>query len=200
MHLTQNSKVIIFCASILLLMNLKCSRTSNDGSSSGSAAVMEQQATKLESAMDSAWQVMIKSDDNKLNNLLLLAERISYCKEYSDTEITNLKQRVEQLRQSRYSRNDIKVSANIDRYDSLTTILLGYFQKTLARHPDADNFQVIVQLKEEIAAADDSMLLYRKGYDAQVDKWNAFVKANQKSLRKIDTGRFKLLPVFRLIP
>ena len=177
---------------------MQCSREQQKSAKAEQALLEE--AASIEQALDSAWQVMIASDDNKLNNMLLLADRISYLKTYNDTEITNLKQRVEVLRKQRYSRSDIAVSEQIDAYDERTSELLTYMRHTLSQHPDANDFQIIVQLQEEIAAADDSMILYRKGYDAQVDKWNAFVGKNADVLKKAGKENIKPLPVFRLIP
>jgi hypothetical protein len=187
-----------FAAAIIFLFNAQCSREQQKTAKSEAALLSE--AEKIEQAMDSAWQVMIASDDNKLNNILLLADRISYLKNYHDTEITNLKQRVEALRKQRYSRSDIEVSERIDAYDDSTNLLLTYMRNTLAQHPDANNFQIILQLQEEIAAADDSMILYRKGYDAQVDRWNALVSKKADALQKAGKQNTKPLPLFRLIP
>jgi hypothetical protein len=187
-----------FAAAIILLTNMQCSREKQKTAKSEAALLSE--AEKIELAMDSAWQVMIASDDNKLNNMLLLADRISYLKSYQDTEITNLKERVEALRKQRYSRSDIAVSERIDAYDDNTTLLFTYMRKTLAQHPDANNFQIILQLQDEIAAADDSMILYRKGYDAQVDRWNALVSKKADALQKAGKENTKPLPLFRLIP
>jgi hypothetical protein len=187
-----------FAAAIIFLFNAQCSREQQKTAKSEAALVSE--AEKIEQAMDSAWQVMIASDDNKLNNILLLADRISYLKNYHDTEITNLKERVEALRKQRYSRSDIEVSERIDAYDDSTNLLLTYMRNTLAQHPDANNFQIILQLQEEIAAADDSMILYRKGYDAQVDRWNALVSKKADALQKAGKQNTKPLPLFRLIP
>jgi hypothetical protein len=187
-----------FAAAIIFLFNAQCSREQQKTAKSEAALLSE--AEKIEQAMDSAWQVMIASDDNKLNNILLLADRISYLKNYHDTEITNLKQRVEALRKQRYSRSDIEVSERIDAYDDSTNLLLTYMRNTLSQHPDANNFQIILQLQEEIAAADDSMILYRKGYDAQVDRWNALVSKKADALQKAGKQNTKPLPLFRLIP
>jgi hypothetical protein len=187
-----------FAAAIIFLFNAQCSREQQKTAKSEAALLSE--AEKIEQAMDSAWQVMIASDDNKLNNILLLADRISYLKNYHDTEITNLKQRVEALRKQRYSRSDIEVSERIDAYDDSTNLLLTYMRNTLSQHPDANNFQIILQLQEEIAAADDSMILYRKGYDAQVDRWNTLVSKKADALQKAGKQNTKPLPLFRLIP
>src|SRR6187402_818202 len=94
----------------------------------------------LKDSTNKAWEVMIKSDDQKINDLARLLQEISYCKKYNTLLLDSLTNVVKTMKDKRYKQATM-TSAEIDQYDELTDRVisrakfLGSTTKDIASHP-----------------------------------------------------------------
>jgi hypothetical protein len=153
-------------------------------------------------AADSSWQVMMNSDDGKIQNMDRLVSELLLIDGSDSVSLLAIRSGIEGLKKERYSKYNIRKTGIIDRYDSLTTSLIVTLKKEVSRNPKAEQFQIVNQLVSEISLADDSVLFYRKEYDRFADRLNLSMKKNKKKLKEEFQGIDSITsyPVFRLIP
>jgi len=153
-------------------------------------------------AADSSWQIMMNSDDGKIQNMDRLVSELLLIDGSDSVALHTIQSGIEGLKKERYSRFNIRRAGIIDRYDSLTTSLIVNLKKEVSRNPKAEQFQIVNQLVNEISLADDSVLFYRKEYDRFADKLNLSMKKNKKKLKDEFQGIDSIAsyPVFRLVP
>lgn len=151
---------------------------------------------------DSTWMLMIKSDDNKIANLLRLNKELQLIDGSNPDSLLRLEKQITALPLFRYNRITMRDSRLIDRYDSATNEVLSKVKKETASNPNAIKYQIINQLMSEIQAADDSILYFRKEYDRSIDGFNQFVRKNKKALKSSypDFDSLKNYSLFRLVP
>jgi hypothetical protein len=152
--------------------------------------------TSLKDSADKAWGLMIKSDDQKINDLLRLLQEISYCKKYNAPLLDSLFEATKIMKQKRYQQLTM-MSEEIDRYDEFTNQLIArtkYLARTtseLQSHPIAET------LYNDIAKADNDVVLHRTLYDRFATEYNNYLEANKTVLG--EKGKdFKKLPLFSL--
>ena len=152
--------------------------------------------TSIRDSANKAWLVMIKSDDQKINDISRLLQEISYCKKYNALLLDSLTTVTKTMKEKRYQQLSM-TSEEIDRYDELTDKVisrakfLGSTTKDLASHPIAET------LFSDIAAADNDVVRYRNLYDGFAFAYNDYYEANKLVLSD-KVKNFKKLPVFRL--
>ena len=150
----------------------------------------------MKDSTNKAWDVMIKSDDQKIDDLARLLQEISYCKKYNVLLLDSLTMVVKTLKDKRYKQLTM-TSTEIDAYDDLTnkiisrTKYLGNTTKDLSAHPIAET------LFSDIATADNDVVRYRNLYDGFAFAYNNYYEAN-KEILSAQIKDFQKLPVFRL--
>jgi hypothetical protein len=150
---------------------------------------------------DSSWNLMMKSDDAKLDNMIRLADELLLIENCDSASIIQARDQILGLRKIRYTKETLGEPGLIDRYDSLTTAAIGLLRAEINRNDKAGHYQLIERLKSEIITADDSVLFYRKDYDYFASILNEELKKNNKAaLPAIEGLKNGRLPLFRLIP
>ena len=150
---------------------------------------------------DSSWNLMMKSDDSKLDDMNRLAEELLLIENCDSASLIQAREQILDLRKIRYTKETLGEPGLIDRYDSLTTAAIGLLRAEISRNEKAGHYQLIEQLKSEIITADDSVLFYRKGYDSFASMLNEEMQKNKAtSLPAIEGMKNGRLPLFRLIP
>lgn len=157
-------------------------------------------AGKLTSLRDSAnkgWQIMIKSDDQKVDDIARLLQEISYCKKYNAMLLDSLNEVVKTLKNERYLQHSMQ-SLEIDAYDELTNHVIArvkYLARTteeLKSHPLAET------LYNDIAKSDNDVALYRSMYDRFAMEYNDYREANKEKLGD-KLNDFPPLPLFSVV-
>ena len=189
--------VIISVLSIgLVLSSCKQVQKSSVTESSVSSE-LEKQRLQL----DSTWNVMFKSDDNKIENLSRLVKELQMIDGSNSQSLLLAEKEIQTIKSHRYDQKTMSVSKNIDLYDSVTNRVIQKIRNETNQNPNAIKYQIVNQLISEIQQADDSILFYRKEYDRTVDSYNSFLKTRKKDLKKsgINVDTMKPYPVFRLV-
>ena len=151
--------------------------------------------------LDSTWNVMFKSDDNKIDNLNRLVKELQMIDGSNSESLLLAEKEIQTIKSHRYDQKTMSVSRNIDLYDSVTNRVIQKLRNETNQNPNAIKYQIVNQLISEIQQADDSILFYRKEYDRTVDSYNSFLKTRKKDLKKsgINVDSMKPYPVFRLL-
>ncbi len=151
--------------------------------------------------LDSTWNVMFQSDDNKIENLNRLVKELQMIDGSNSGLLTLAEKEIQSIKGFRYDQNSMRISRNIDIYDSVTNGVIQKLRNETNQNPNAIKYQIVNQLISEIQLADDSILFYRKEYDRTVDSYNNFLKTRNKDLKKsgINVDSLKPYPVFRLL-
>lgn len=137
---------------------------------------------------------MIKSDDQKIDDIARLLLEISYCKKYNAMLLDSLNEVVKTLKNERYLQHSMQ-SAEIDAYDELTNHVIArvkYLARTtdeLKSHPLAET------LYNDIAKSDNDVALYRSMYDRFAMEYNDYREANKEKLGE-KAKDFPKLPLF----
>ncbi len=151
--------------------------------------------------LDSTWNVMFQSDDNKIENLNRLVKELQMIDGSNSGLLTLAEKEIQSIKGFRYDQNSMRISRSIDIYDSVTNVVIQKLRNETNQNPNAIKYQIVNQLISEIQLADDSILFYRKEYDRTVDSYNNFLKTRNKDLKKsgINVDSLKPYPVFRLL-
>jgi len=190
---------IYFLGLSTFFMSYSCAVKDKNKTSSDSKLLSDLENYALK--VDSAWTEMMKSDDLKMSNMDRLVEELKLIEGSSAISLNALSLDVKNLKSYRYRISSIKEDGIIDRYDSITDKVYLTLKAEINRNPKTIKYQIIHLLSSEIQLADDSVLLYRKNYDKQVDSYNSFVKRNRKNLES-NSSQSKLVKysLFRLVP
>jgi hypothetical protein len=146
---------------------------------------METEAVAIQTQLDSSWAQMMDSDNRKLTNMQLLVNELKLINGIDSTKLPEFESGIESLKSKRYTQESMNISANIDQYDQATDQLWGNMKQFIRSNEEAEKYQVINQLVEEIGLADDSVIVYRHNYDEVLDRYNAFVTKHGKHLSKL---------------
>lgn len=161
---------------------------------------LEAEAVVIQKQLDSTWSKMMASDDRKLANMQLLVNEMKLISGIDSTKLPEFESSIEALKPKRYTQESMNESAKIDQYDQATDQLWGSMKQFVRSNEEAEKYQVINQLVEEIGLADDSVIVYRHNYDEVLDRYNAFVTKHEKHLGKLNPpyNSWKLRNYFRL--
>jgi hypothetical protein len=189
------------CGLASALFILDACRPSPKNEKEESQTIIVEYREALASA-DSSWQVMIKSDDAKIDNMSRLADELKLIDGADTALLRSTQENIGKLKLLRYSKENMGESGKIDQYDSSCTSAFEMLRKEISRNPKAIQYQLVNQLKNEITVADDSVLFYRKSYDKQADRINHLLSRDKEGILKKEATQFKQnpLPVFRLKP
>ncbi len=194
-------KKIIFVIPILLFVVLfSCDNKSTSTSTLDSTKINNDTTLlvlkDIRDSSDKAWEFMIKSDDQKISDIMRLLQEISYCRKYNVLLLDSLNNAVKIMKDKRYKQLTM-TSAEIDQYDAFTDLIisrvkyLGSTVKDIQEHPLAESLYV------DIASADNDIVRYRNLYDNFAFAYNYYLEANKTSLGD-KAKNFQKLPVFRL--
>lgn len=194
-------KQLLFSFSIILACTALLGSCRQPSGKSKPDPVLEDFRKNLAGA-DSCWNVMMISDDGKIQNMERLASELLLIDGSDSVAISGIRAGISNLKQGRYSKFSIRHSGSIDAYDSISTGLISGLKKEVSRNPKSIEFQIVNQLVQEISQADDSVLFYRKEYDRFADRLNLMLKKNGRRLKSEIKGldTVSSFPVFRLIP
>ncbi len=161
--------------SSVLLLNAACESNKN----------LEKEALNIQQQLDSAWVVMTNSDDSKIANLEMMMQEFKLINGIDSSRIPEFEAKLNDLKNMRYTQESMNESVSIDKYDESTDQLWSSVKNFVQANGEIEKYQVMNQLVEEIGMADDSVIIYRQGYDKVLDKYNAFVAKHEKHLSSL---------------
>lgn len=133
-----------------------------------------------------SWQVMIKDDNEKLDDMNRLLDEISYTNHYDQAELEEYRDRVKTLKAMRYNQKTMWDSELIDKYDETSHYLVNDLLIYAESHPDYSRFPTIASLVEDIRKAHQRVLYFRIDYDEYAKEYNRFITAYHDLLSEID--------------
>ncbi len=152
----------------------KLSRNEIDSLSAEYAALL--------ASADTAWNIMMDEDDQKLFYLKRLLKEISYTNLYDTVQYASLMARLEDLKNIRYDKNTVSDSQLIDKYDSLTIKLVPEIVNFAKSHPRYENYPMWAELIDDILELDNNVLFKRSDYDREAKKFNEYLSRNEEPL------------------
>jgi len=153
----------------------------------------------INSEMDTAWNVMMKDDDEKLQNLKRILQEVEYSGNYNRLKLDSLMNEIDVLLSVRYDQQSMADSELINKYDDMTTQVLGNVTNFTTGLVQFEQYPTMGQLLQEVFEADDRVLRYRIDYDKTAKQFNAFIEAHESDLQLV--AKQKILqpkPLFEL--
>ena len=133
-----------------------------------------------------SWQVMMKDDNEKLDDMSRLLDEVSYTNNYDQAKLDDFRQRIETLKALRYNRKTMWDSELIDKYDEASHYLVNDLLTYSENHPDYSRFPTMATLVQDIREAHQRVLYFRIDYDEYAKEYNKFVTSYQDLLSEID--------------
>lgn len=185
-----------------VMLYTACTRTEKPADSRGneSADALVKRTEALQDSIDLYWDKMIRSDDEKIENVKLLLDELAYSKHYDKQKLADMYNLQASMKEKRYNHEDLQTKENVFKYDQVTDSLMAGINQLSETAPNKEKNPRIDLLLSYIRAADDSALLYRVSYDKQVKEFNKYAKENKKQLKKLGQPYASLeqKPMFQL--
>lgn len=150
---------------------------------------------QLLSELDGAWNEMIASDDQKIENLQTLLARIGRGKNFNKKELSDLISAQSKLKAQRYDRQGIVSVAAVDAYDSVQVKLLDATNKLVEESNITATDTIAVQLANKIQDDDSRVPIQRGHYDKAAKNYNQFLKDYEPQIRKLGPPYSELKPM-----
>lgn len=194
-------KLLIYLPLLLLLAAASCRKTAdNPPVSPTSPAAARVQLSVLRDTVNSRWQRMMDSDNQKLVATTAVLQTLKLLPGTDKTQADRLRQANDQLLDLRYDQQTMAESARIDAYDNAQTQVLNAVYD-LAQ-PELERNQEILALTETIKEADSQVVGFRVRYDQAAKRYNQYLQLHAETLRKAGRkyARLQPLPLFELQP
>ena len=182
-------KLSFFTLLLTSLILFSCQEKKNAGSNNDTTSTNKIEGSQLEiqykalsDSTEKAWEIMIKSDDQKIADLTRLLQEITYCKKYNVLLHDSLAEAVGKLSAQRYDQKIMASSEKIDLYDDITNkiirrvFFLARTTEELSAHPIAET------LSRDIISADNDVVRYRRLYDQWAMQYNSFITQHKSEL------------------
>lgn len=145
--------------------------------------------------MDTTWNEMIVSDDQKIDNLQTLMARIGRDKNYNKQTFTEIIAARENLKAKRYDRQGISDVAAVDAYDSLQIKILDATNALVEESNLAQRDTLAASLVNKIQEDDSRVPILRAYYDKAAKNFNQYLKDYQPQIQKLGSPYKELKPV-----
>jgi len=178
-------KITLICAIPIVVAALVFSCKKDKTSSDDEMQSLRLEYDTLLINVDSAWYKMITDDDEKIFFMKRLLQEVSYTNEYDSVAYAGLMEKVEELKNSRYTRESMKDSDLIDSYDRLTSMVIGDVIRFALGHPKFDNYPLMQELITDIRNMDGNVLIFRVGYDVAANEYNNFLEEHASEMDTI---------------
>ena len=146
-----------------------------------------------------AWNLMINDDNQKIKDMHALLQGLNAAGPVNSDQVISLEQRVKQLKDKRYTPNNLENSDAVDEYDFASNSLVSELIALAESHPTYLNNTVLQNLVEQIRTAEQRIDNYRIAYDAIVISYNNFLTDNKSDLIEGDIpGKLEKKPRFQI--
>ena len=140
----------------------------------------------LQDSMLHTWNVMVKDENEKLQNIDLLLAELLLNDVYNKEQILSLQQRLDQLERIRFNQKSMINQHVVEEYDfasnSLVTEVISFVESNLGFVQN----QKLQQMTDLIKLADQRVSNYREEYDKVIILFNVFAEKNSNDLKEID--------------
>ncbi|HXA00522.1 MAG TPA: hypothetical protein VNW99_00960 [Cytophagaceae bacterium] len=136
-------------------------------------------------SLNTSWDAMIISDDQKIEDIKTLVEEISKAKIPDNGELRELQKLSKKIRSRRFNEHTMEDSGKIDAYDMATDSLIMHTFTLLKNNPGIDTLPKTLHLKDQVMDADNNVIIYRIHYDNWARQFNEYLDEHQGKLRKM---------------
>jgi hypothetical protein len=159
--------------------------------------VMKSTTDQMVSNVDSAWNAMIKQDDDKFALIKRLLDEISYCKKYDMSTQDALVKEIPLIKAKRFNPDNIEITNKaVEDYDNATdayvlkVFALADKTKELELHP------IAAELKSDITTANSqgAVSSVRNDYTQAVKVYNKYLEDNKEAISKMGPPYNSLSP------
>jgi len=140
----------------------------------------------LQDTMLLTWNVMVKDENEKLENMDHLLSQLLTSAVYDKEQVLSLQQRLDQLERIRFSQKSMINPHVVEEYDFASNSLVTEIISLVESDPGFVQDQKLQQLTDLIKLADQRVSNYREEYDKVVTLFNEFVEKNNSDLKAID--------------
>ena len=132
------------------------------------------------------WNVMIKDENEKIENIHILLEEMKDSDHFDKDEVESLHQRWEQLKRIRFTQKSMSNPHVVEEYDFASNSLITEVISLAESDPSFPQNTKLQQLTDLIKSADQRVSIYREDYDKVVDHFNQFLNEVKPFLQDID--------------
>lgn len=175
----------LFSVLLVALILVACNKNSSTTLTPTAVDSLKTVFQDINSEMDTAWNVMMKDDDEKLDNLKRILQEVEYSGNYNRLKLDSLIDQIEALVSIRYDQQSMSDSELINKYDDMTTQVMGNVTDYTTSLEQFEQYPTMGQLLQEVFEADDRVLRYRIDYDRTAKQFNAFIEIHQPDLQLV---------------
>ena len=139
----------------------------------------------LSDSVNLTWKEMIKDDDQKIQNLQLLLDAVEDTGNFDADQLATLRERVNKLKDLRYTQQSMEESNLIDEYDLAVKSVKNEVITFAQAQPGYEDNTIMKGFINEIENADNQVLFYRIDYDHVAKSYNDFIDSHQNELDEI---------------
>jgi hypothetical protein len=150
-------------------------------------------------SMLQAWNIMIHDDNQKLKKMHNLLHELMVSNPDQQEEFSRFEERLEQLRQLRYTQKSMANADVVEEYDFASSSLVSELLSITESQPEFAYNSTLQALAEEIQLADQRVNNYRNDYDMIVMSYNRFLEKNQHYLKALDQTDPEKKPLFQMV-
>jgi hypothetical protein len=136
----------------------------------------------MRDSVNMSWEKMMASDDNKISDIKRLLDEISYIPKHDLFLLDSLRIMQAKLKGKRYNQQTMQESNRIDLYDMATDSLIKKSYLLAQKTPEIQKYANVMQLIQDINAADNEVVIYRVKYDKFASRYNAFMIKNKSTI------------------
>lgn len=155
----------------------------------------------LNDSLNWAYQVMVQDDSKKIEHMKRLLAEIKASGHFDMDTLKALSTSLDKLQLMRYDSISLSDTKVVDRYDSIDLSTSQAILQYTEQHPDFEDNPVMTVLVDQIANANNSVMLYRLQYDRLIQQFNHFLEEYKSLMATLDsTGApVQKRPMFKLI-
>jgi hypothetical protein len=157
--------------------------------------VMKTTTDMMVNNVDSAWNAMVKQDDDKFTSVKRLLDEISYCKKFDMTAQDALLKEIPVVKAKRFNQENIKTNA-VEDYDNATDEYVKKVFKLADKTKELDSHPIAAELKDDIMTANsaDVVASVRNSYNKAVSAYNEHLEKNKEAISKMGPPYNSLSP------
>jgi len=145
--------------------------------------------------LDQAWNEMMVSDDQKLDNLQTLLARVGRDKNFDQKALSEVLAARDNLKTQRYNRETMADISEVDAYDSVQIKVLDMTNELLEAADLLARDTIAAQLSNKIQEEDSRGIFYRAHYDQAARNFNQFLVDYKAQLQQLGPPYSQLKPV-----
>ncbi|HYG20139.1 MAG TPA: LemA family protein [Ohtaekwangia sp.] len=150
-------------------------------------------------SMLQAWNIMIHDDNQKIKKMHSLLHELMVSNPDQQEEFSKFEERLEQLRQLRYTQKSMANADVVEEYDFASSSLVSELLSLTESQPEFAYNSTLQALAEEIQLADQRVNNYRNDYDLIVMSYNRFLEKNENYLKALDQTDPQKKPLFQMV-